>query len=245
MSTYLHVDMSTRGKVHMRTIAIVNQKGGSGKSTIAECLAVAATEEGKGAAILDLDPQGTAYAWSKRREGENPPVLSVTAANYRDQWHVLKDAGADLVIIDTPARLQDTVMNAAEIADLVIVPAKATIKDIERVEDSIKLACMTSVKPFFVVFNQVRPQTSRSEAAEEAIKAQRFPVCPIRIGFRVAFEDSDMTGQTPLETEPNGKAAEEIRALYAYVNTVLKQNGVDNSTCKNVDMSTSQQVANG
>lgn len=229
----------------MFTIAVVNQKGGSGKSTLAECLAVAATEDGKGAAILDLDPQGTVYAWSKRREDENPPVMSVTAANYRDQWQALKDAGAELVIIDTPARLQDTVLNAADIADLVIVPAKATIKDIERVEDSIKLACMNTAKPTFVVFNQVRPQKSRSEDAEAAIKAQRFPVCPVRIGFRVAFEDSDMTGQTPLETEPKGKAAEEIRQLYRYVQKILRQIEKDASTSGSVDLSTSKRVVNG
>ena len=69
----------------MFTIAIVNQKGGSGKSTLAECLAVAADLDGKASAILDLDPQGTVYSWSKRRKDANPPVLSVTAANYRDE----------------------------------------------------------------------------------------------------------------------------------------------------------------
>lgn len=218
----------------MFTIAIVNQNGGSGKSTIAECLAVAAQQKGMASAILDLDPQGTVYAWSKRREDPNPPVMSVTAANYRDQWQTLKDAGAELVIIDTPARLQDSVMNAAGIADLVIVPAKATIKDIERVEDSIKLACMNAAKPAFVVFNQVRAQLARSEDAEKAIKAQRFPVCPVRLGHRVAFEDSDMTGQTPLETEPNGKAAQEIRDLFKYVRKLMKQIEKDNSTSKQV-----------
>ena len=227
----------------MFTIAIVNQKGGSGKSTIAECLAVAATEQGQATAILDLDPQGTVYAWAKRREADNPPVLSVTAANYRDQWQSLADAGADLVIIDTPARLQDTVLNAADIADLVIVPAKATIKDIERVEDSIKLACMNTTKPVFVVFNQVRPQKARSEEAETAIKAQRFPVCPVRIGFRVAFEDSDMTGRTPLETEPHGKAAEEIRNLYQYVQSLQKQ--IENKSTSGINhKSMSEKVHN-
>ena len=85
----------------MQTIAIVNQKGGSGKSTLAECLAVAADMNGVAAAILDLDPQGTSYAWSKRREASNPPVLSVTAASYRDEWEKLKAAGAELVGLDT------------------------------------------------------------------------------------------------------------------------------------------------
>lgn len=224
----------------MFTIAIVNQKGGSGKSTLAECLAVAATQDGRATAILDLDPQGTVYAWSKRREDENPPVLSVTAASYRDEWHRLKDAGAEMIIIDTPARLQDSVLNAADIADLIIIPAKATIKDLERVEDSIKLACMNAAKPTIVVFNQVRPQKARSEDAEKAIAAQRYPVCPVRLGYRVAFEDSDMTGQTPLETEPGGKAAHEIRQLYKYVSALVHQ-----ITSERVDMSTSESVING
>lgn len=201
----------------MFTIAVVNQKGGSGKSTIAECLAVAAHEAGRAAAILDLDPQGTAYAWSKRREDPNPPVLSVTAANYRDQWTALREAGADLVILDTPARLQDAVLGAAAIADLVIVPAKTTVKDLERIESSVDLATTRGPRPVMVVFNQVRPQATRSMAATKALRGMDLAICPVRLGFRVAFEDADLTGETPLETDPDGKAAEEIRRLYRHV----------------------------
>jgi chromosome partitioning protein len=201
----------------MFTIAVVNQKGGSGKSTIAECLAVAATLDGVPAAILDLDPQGTAYAWSKRREAENPPVLSVTAANYRDQWRALREAGAELAILDTPARLQDTVLGAAGIADMILVPAKTTLKDLERIESSVDLATMTAKKPVMVVFNQVRPGATRPIAARRALRGLDLTVCPAQLGFRVAFEDSDLTGETPLETEPGGKAAHEIRQLWKAV----------------------------
>lgn len=207
----------------MHTIAILNQKGGSGKSTIAECLAVAAYQDGKAAAILDMDPQGTVYAWSKRREDENPPVRAVTTANFRDEWELLEQAGADLVIIDTPARLNDWAMQAAEIADLVIVPSKATIKDLERVEASIKLACASRTVPTFVVLNQVRAQGDRAEQAEALIKSKAFPVCPARLGFRVAFEDSDTLGETPQESEPGGKAAEEIQMVYRYTNKLLHE----------------------
>lgn len=204
----------------MFTIAVVNQKGGSGKSTVAECLAVAATLDGVPSAILDLDPQGTAYAWSKRREAENPPVLSVTAANYRDQWAALREAGAEFVVLDTPARLQDTVLNAAAIADLVIVPAKTTVKDLERIESSIDLATTLQRKPVLVVFNQVRPGASRPLAASRALRGMDLTVCPVRLGHRVAFEDADLTGETPLETEPEGKAALEIKHLYRFVKTM-------------------------
>jgi chromosome partitioning protein len=204
----------------MFTIAVVNQKGGSGKSTIAECLAVAATLDGVPSAILDLDPQGTAYAWSKRREAENPPVLSVTAANYRDQWSALREAGAELAILDTPARLQDTVLGAASIADMILVPAKTTLKDLERIESSVDLATMTARKPVMVVFNQVRPGATRPIAARRALRGLDLTVCPAQLGFRVAFEDSDLTGETPLETEPSGKAAREIRQLWKAVRTM-------------------------
>ena len=207
----------------MFTIAVVNQKGGSGKSTIAECLAVASHEAGRASAILDLDPQGTAYAWSKRREAANPPVLSVTAANYRDQWEALREAGAELVILDTPARLQDTVLNAAAIADLVIVPAKTTVKDLERIESSVDLATTRGRKPVVVVFNQVRPQAARSTAATKALRGMDLTICPVRLGFRVAFEDADLSGETPLETEPDGKAAREIRALHRFVEKTRKR----------------------
>lgn len=224
----------------MKTIAIINQKGGSGKSTIAECLAVAADLDGQAAAILDMDPQGTVYTWGKRRfaaaqeaaleRGEdpasvavNPPVISVTQANYKDEWERLRDAGADLIIIDTPARLDTWAMNAAELADLVIIPSKPTVKDLERVEASIKLACMSETRPAFVVLNQIRPQGDRTAQAEEFIKAKHYPVCPARLGFRVAFEDADTMGQTPQETEPSGKAAKEIEEVYQYTGKLLHQ----------------------
>jgi chromosome partitioning protein len=224
----------------MRTIAIINQKGGSGKSTIAECLAVAADLDGQAAAILDMDPQGTVYTWGKRRLAEaqeaaqkrgedpagvavNPPVISVTQANYKDEWERLREAGADLIIIDTPARLDTWAMNAAELADLVIIPSKPTVKDLERVEASIKLACMSETRPAFVVLNQIRPQGDRTTQAESFIKAKHYPVCPARLGFRVAFEDADTLGQTPQETEPSSKAAKEIGEVYRYTSKLMHQ----------------------
>ena len=150
----------------------------------------------------------------------------------------MSKAGADLTIIDTPARLQDNVLEAANLADLVIVPSKATVKDIERVEASIDLVRIKGDKPILVVFNQVRPQKIRSEEAEAFVRTKNYPVCPVRVGYRVAFEDSDRTGETPLETEPSGKSAEEIRALFEFVKNML--------TSENVEKSTSgHEVANG
>jgi chromosome partitioning protein len=216
----------------MFTITLLNQKGGGGKSTICQALAVAAHLDGHSVAILDIDPQGSTYSWGKRRasyaseQGDmdpDPIVLSVTIANLQDEWHRLKSAGADFVFIDTPARLNAEAGDAAKLADLVLVPSKATIKDLERVIPSIKLANVEGVKPTCVVLNAVRPQAARGDEAEEFIKSQKFPVCPARVGNLVAFEDADALGLTPQEMEPNGRAAEDIRKVYKYTSGLVEQ----------------------
>lgn len=200
----------------MFTIALVNQKGGSGKSTLAECLAIAAWLDGKASAVLDIDPQGSAYKWSKRRAEANPPVLSVTPASCEDEWNRLKKGGADIVFFDTPARLDESTSRAIEISDLVIIPAKATVKDIERVAASFDLIGKTTTAKTFVMLNQVRSQGDRADQSREFLAAKGFLLCPFSFGYRVAFEDADTTGQTPQETDPRGQAAKEIEQVYKF-----------------------------
>jgi chromosome partitioning protein len=208
----------------MFTIAVVNQKGGSGKSTLAECLAVAAYLDDKGVGVLDIDPQGTAYKWARRRKDPNPVVKSVTPANYADEWQRLKDAGADLVIFDTPARLSDHTSAAIELADLIIIPTKTTMKDLERVGATYDLIQKSETRPdarTFVVINQTRPQGERSDQSVQYLTDRGFAVCPYSLGYRVAFEDADEDGQTPQETELRGKAAAEIQEVYQYTIKLL------------------------
>jgi len=207
----------------MKTISLLAQKGGSGKTTLAECLAVAAVLNGKPAAILDMDPQGTAKSWKQRRGDGDPAVIPVTMASLTDELDRIRKAGAAYAFIDTPARLSDWAMEAAKVSDLVIVPSRATVKDLERVEASIKLATVYGVRPVFVVLTQVRPRGDRDIQAEEFIRAKKFPVCPARIGDRVAYQDSDTIGLTPSESEPAGKAAQEIELVYRYTDKLLNQ----------------------
>lgn len=207
----------------MFVVSLLAQKGGSGKTTLAECLAVAACQAGKSAAILDMDPQGSAKSWKQRRGGEDPAVIPVTMSNLQDELDRARDAGADLVFIDTPARLSDWAMEAAKVSDLVIVPSRATVNDLERIEASIKLATVYAIRPVFVVLTQIRPRGDRHLQAEEFVTAKRYPVCPAYIGDRVSYQDSATLGRTPLETEPEGKGAEEIRRIYKFTSELLNQ----------------------
>jgi hypothetical protein len=82
----------------MKTIAVLAQKGGSGKTTLSECLAVAAELDGKSAAILDMDPQGTADSWKKRRGSDDPAVKSVTMSSLSEELDHIRAAGADFLL---------------------------------------------------------------------------------------------------------------------------------------------------
>ena len=106
----------------MKTIALIAQKGGTGKTTLVLSLAVAAEQDGKQAVIIDLDPQATACRWSDRRQAKTPVVVDAQAARLGKALKAAEERGVDLVIVDTPARNADASLEAAKLADLVGAP---------------------------------------------------------------------------------------------------------------------------
>ena len=110
----------------MRTIAIISQKGGAGKTTLALHVAVATELSGYSTVVLDMNPQGTAEAWSEWRK-EAPPVVipakTATLAKTLDEAH---SHGADFVIMDTPPLAEAEARTAAKASDLVLVPLTFT-----------------------------------------------------------------------------------------------------------------------
>ena len=90
----------------MKKIAILGQKGGSGKTTIATALAVRAAQDGHSVALFDLDPQGSATRWAERREGENPAVVSCQIFMLEKMLAKAEEGGADFAFIDTPGKIE-------------------------------------------------------------------------------------------------------------------------------------------
>jgi len=198
----------------MQTIALIAQKGGTGKTTLALSLAVAAEAAGKTTLVIDLDPQASICKWNDRRSDDVPSVIDAQPARLASALQRACEASVDLVIVDTPARVEQAAAEAARAADLVIVPCKPSIHDVETLQATVDLIEGRAECPPVVVLNAVPAQGARSEQAAEAIRAMGIAVCPVTIGQRVAFEYAAQLGLSAAEYEPGGKAASEIRHVY-------------------------------
>jgi chromosome partitioning protein len=200
----------------MYTIALIAQKGGTGKTTLGLGLAVAAGQAGKTALVVDLDPQSSACNWKDRRKAETPIVTDSQPARLPALLTTAADKGVDLVIIDTPARLEQSALAAARAADLVIIPCRASPEDLQTITSTQEIVRLAGDKPAFAVLNALPPTGHRHEQARKFFEAVGIPVCPGTLGNRVAFGDASTVGQTPQEYDPSGKAAEEILEIYKY-----------------------------
>lgn len=209
----------------MQIVAVISQKGGSGKTTLALHLAVAAAA-GKNTAIIDLDPQASAATWSDRREQELPVVLSAHASRLPQEIERVKGAGCELLILDTAPHSDAAALDAAKVADLVLVPCRPAILDMETISNTLDLVRAKGA-PVFVVMNAVAPQGQEAQEAADAIAELDAPVCPIQLVSRVAFSRSLITGQTAQEFEPDSQAAQEMTKLYAFMCTHLNEFNTD------------------
>lgn len=205
----------------MRTIAIIAQKGGTGKTTLALALAVAAEQDGLTVAVIDLDPQATASNWGDRREAETPVVVSAQFSRLAQVLQSARDSGADFVVIDTPARSEQAAAAAAKAADLVLVPCRPAIYDLETVATTAELVRLSGGKPIAAVLNAIPPRGTKADQAADIIGGLNIRVCPVRFGHRAAFADAGAGGLAPQEYEPDGKAADEIKGVYEFVRELI------------------------
>lgn len=114
-----------------RAIAIIGQKGGTGKTTTTVELAVTAANAGETVAVIDLDPQANAANWKDRREADNPYVVATPPGRLKQTIDAARTAEADLAIIDTAGKAYDLAIAAARHADLVLIPCHGQIYDME------------------------------------------------------------------------------------------------------------------
>ena len=216
----------------MDVIAIIAQKGGTGKTTPALSMAVAAHRAGRTAAIIDLDPQASASNWGDRRKANQPAIVSAQPARLPQILEAAEESGADLIVIDTPPRAEQAAIAAARAAHLVLVPCRPSIFDLETFSTTLDLIAAVGSKPLAAVLNAVPTRGKKRQQAAQALKELDISVCPEVFGARVAFDHANTVGLSAQEYEPASKAAEEIQNVYM-------------SICRLVDMSTKQGDAHG
>jgi chromosome partitioning protein len=156
-----------------------------------------------------------------RRAGE-PEVISGQAARLPTLIEAAQANGADFIILDTEPNADQTALRAASVADLVLIPCRAAMFDLEAIKTTLTLAQIAH-KPAYVVLNAVPPRSGIGKEAAEGLAQQGAQVAPVMLSQRVAFAHGVIDGRTAQEFEPGGKAAEEIAELYRW-------------TCGRVDM---------
>jgi chromosome partitioning protein len=203
----------------MRVLSFVTQKGGSGKTTLVFCCAVAAEDQGKRVLILDMDPQGTATAWYKDREAERPALATIKSTELSEAITKAKNSGFAFLFIDTPGRDEPGTTAAIRASDLCIIPCRPTPGDMKATPPTIATINRLERNAAFVLM-QTPPRGQRNTEAERGLSMLGM-VCPHHIVMRHAYQDAQGRGLGVTEFEPEGKAAEEIRQLWKWISKKL------------------------
>jgi chromosome partitioning protein len=201
-----------------RIVTFAQQKGGSGKTTLALNLACAAMESGLGVAILDADPQGSLGQWFMQRRARGDPGLTFGTARAWGVSYECEKLARDhgLVVVDTPPKVDADLRPALRVSDLVVVPVATSHLDLWATESVLDLAKREG-RDTLVVLNRVPPRARLVEEVANAVDALETARAGTVIGNRVAFADATGRGLGVIEADPRSKAAAEVRALWEEV----------------------------
>lgn len=202
---------------NLMIIAVLNQKGGVGKTTLSVNLAAAIAMSGARPLLIDADPQASALDWQASRSGENLfPVLGLAKPTLHKD---LPEFGTqfDYVIIDGPPRVNELARSALLAADLALIPVQPSPYDVWAADEIMKLIqevliYRDNLRSQFVI-NRKIANTAIGRDVVDALKTYSVPTARSMIHQRVVFAESAAAGLSVLEFEPKGAAAREMRNL--------------------------------
>jgi chromosome partitioning protein len=219
--------MVARNVSGARVLALLSQKGGSGKTTLATHLAVALGGIRR-VALVDTDPQRSATAWWRARSADAPELIEAEAGQIIAAVRAIRAApDAGLAIIDSMPSVASDISSIARAADFVLIPCRPSILDLRAVGGTVELVKAVRVAAA-IVLNAVPAPRGAGEAsvtheARRALLQYGLPILPVAIGQRAVLAHALAAGLAVQEYEPDSKAAAEIRALASTVEAQLWQ----------------------
>ena len=206
-----------------KVLAIAQQKGGAGKTTIAIQLGVAWACQGLRVAAFDVDPQGSLIAWYGFRKtmGLDTPLVAVDVQGWKLSTEIDRMKGSyDVLIIDTPPHAETDARVAVRAASLILVPLQPSPMDLWATKPTLELARREKNRSLLVL-NRVPARGKLADIIRGKIAEEGMPLADSPLGNRSAFAASMMEGKGVVETQPKGAAAREIRGLADEISGIL------------------------
>ncbi len=198
-------------------ITVAQQKGGTGKTTLAANIA-AALAPSRRVALLDSDPQRSLARWHALRQARAAPA-NVIAFSDVSGWRISSELdrlkrGHDIIVIDSPPHIDTDARVAIRAADLVLVPVQPSPPDLWAAEGTLKLAAAEH-RVSWIVLNRVPPSSRLRESVEADMSARGLPVLHAVLGNRTGYALAFAEGLGITEAAPRSAAAGELAALIA------------------------------
>jgi len=214
-------------KRQARTLALLAQKGGVGKTTLAVHLAVLAEQEGRRVLLVDTDPQRSLTAWWKARAAETPLLVECQPAQLREVIAAAERDGVDLVVVDSQPSVSPDTAAVARLADLSLIPCRPSVLDLRAIGATVEVV-QAIRRPAAIVINAAPAARGAGEAtvvveARKGMEPYGLPVAPVAVGQRASLTYALIDGRAVTEFEPAGRAAGELRKLWNWTKERLWQ----------------------
>jgi chromosome partitioning protein len=198
-------------------ITVAQQKGGTGKTTLAANLAVALAQTRR-VAVLDIDPQKSLGRWHNLRRARSQQAAALAFSDVSG-WRLPTELARlkrehDVVLIDSPPQLDTDARVAVRAADLVLVPIQPSMPDVWAAEGTLQLAA-DERRPAHLMFNRAPAASKLRDTIAADVTSRRLPLLQSALGNRAGFAHAFAAGLGVTEAAPRSTAAAELRALLA------------------------------